>query len=151
MLRERVHTPMQMTRPPGPRATIPPSPGFRAMTVALVSAAAMLVHSASALAAEPRSEGFELHGDPAAGRVVYERHCATCHGPDGTGDGREGQAFDPGPSDFTRLEPDAERFYRATRDGGMAVGLSAAMPAFRHTLSEQEIHDVVAHLIRLAR
>lgn len=151
MPHERAHASMQTPTPPGPRATVPPSPGFRGTAVAPVAAVAMLVHSVFVLAAEPGTEGFELQGDPAAGRVVYERHCVTCHGPGGTGDGREGQAFDPGPSDFTRIEPDAQRFYRATRDGGMAVGLSGAMPAFRHTLSDEEIQDVVAHLVRLAQ
>ncbi len=94
---------------------------------------------------------LELRADSAAGEPLYQRHCAACHGPRGRGDGQQGRAFDPGPPDFTAANADAERFYRATRDGGMAVGVSGAMPAFRHTLSEQQIHDVVAHLMQLAQ
>lgn len=107
--------------------------------------------SISLHASDEPSGDFELHGDAAAGEAIYLRHCASCHGPKGAGDGQEGRAFEGGPSDFTTGEADAERLYRATRDGGMAVGLSGAMPVFRHTLDEEEIQDVVAYLIQLAQ
>jgi len=107
--------------------------------------------SISAHASDELTGDFELRGDTAAGEAIYLRHCASCHGPKGAGDGQEGRAFEGGPSDLTTGEADAERLYRATRDGGMAVGLSGAMPVFRHTLDEEEIHDVVAYLIQLAQ
>lgn len=105
----------------------------------------------SVQASDEKSALFELHGDAAAGEQIYLRHCASCHGPKGAGDGQEGRAFEGGPSDFTSGKGDARRFYLATRDGGMAVGLSGAMPVFRHTLDDDEIHDVVAYLMRLAQ
>jgi len=123
----------------------------RAAKFALAAWVISIAQSSAAQAAGDQRTDFELQGTPAAGIPIYQRHCASCHGPNGRGDGREGQAFDPGPSDFTTVDADAQRFYRATRDGGMAVGLAGTMPAFRHTLSEQEIHHVVAYLVRLAR
>lgn len=118
--------------------------------IALAACLLALLHAISAQASDERSTGFELHGNAAAGQPIYLRHCASCHGPEGAGDGQEGRAFDGGPSNFTTGEANTRRFYRATRDGGMAVGLSGAMPAFRHTLEDGEIHDVVAYLIELA-
>lgn len=122
----------------------------RALSVALAACVLAAGHPSAVLASGDHLTDFELEGNFAEGKQVYQRHCASCHGPKGAGDGREGQAFDPGPSDFTAIVADARRFYRATRDGGMAVGLAGTMPAFRHTLSDEEIRHVVAYLIRLA-
>lgn len=94
-------------------------------------------------------DGFELRGDAHRGAPLYARHCASCHGNTGAGDGPAAGAFDPPPSDLTGVEPDPGRFYRATRDGGMAVGLTAIMPAFERSMSDDEIHDVVAYLLSL--
>ena len=38
--------------------------------------------------------------DVAAARSLYAARCATCHGPDGRGDGPAGKAMDPPPTDF---------------------------------------------------
>ncbi len=73
----------------------------------------------------------------------------TCHGHAGTGDGPAAAAFEPPPSDLTREDLTAEQIFLATRDGGQAVGLTALMPAFRHSLDEQTIHDVVAYTLTL--
>jgi mono/diheme cytochrome c family protein len=37
----------------------------------------------------------------ARGRELYDRECATCHGPDGKGDGPGGRALNPRPRDFS--------------------------------------------------
>jgi mono/diheme cytochrome c family protein len=92
---------------------------------------------------------FELKGDSEKGRSTYQLQCVTCHGQSGTGDGPAAAAFDLPPSDLTREDLDAERIYLATRDGGQAVGLTPLMPAFRHSLDEQTIHDVVAYTLTL--
>ena len=123
----------------------------RPTAIALAACLVAVLQSVSAPASDTVPGGFVLDGDAGTGEAIYQRHCASCHGPQGAGDGQEGQAFDPGPSDFTAVEADAERFYRATRDGGMAVGLSGAMPVYRHTLDDDEIRDVVAHLMQLAQ
>src|SRR3990170_6693935 len=37
-----------------------------------------------------------------AGKFIYERSCAICHGPRGAGDGLAAAQLDPAPRDFTR-------------------------------------------------
>ena len=44
-----------------------------------------------------------------SGRIVYERHCASCHGLDGRGAGPVAESLDDAPPDLTRL---------AARNGG---------------------------------
>jgi mono/diheme cytochrome c family protein len=39
-----------------------------------------------------------------SGKILYERHCASCHGPEGRGDGPAAEALAPRPSDLTRLQ-----------------------------------------------
>lgn len=121
----------------------------RRASIALVTLLLALLHVFSIHASGEMPTTFELRGDALAGEPLYQRHCASCHGPAGRGDGPQGRAFDPGPPDFTASGADAERYYLATRNGGMAVGVSAAMPAFRHTLSEQQTRDIIAHLMQM--
>jgi mono/diheme cytochrome c family protein len=105
----------------------------------LMAVAALMV-AAPVLA----DDAFELAGDAEAGKAPYQTHCASCHGDSARGDGPWGGAFQPPPSDLTREGLNAEHLFLATRDGGSAVGMRATMPAFRHTLDEQSIHDIVA-------
>lgn len=123
----------------------------RHAAIALATGLLVWSHVVPVQGSDARPTARELRADAAAGEPLYQRHCAACHGPHGRGDGQQGRAFDPGPPDFTSGNADAERYYRATRDGGMAVGVSGAMPAFRHTLSEEQIRDVIAHLMQLAQ
>ncbi len=108
----------------------------------LLTTIAVLVACVPVLAEEP----FTLNGDAQAGKPLYQTHCADCHGERAQGDGSWAGAYQPPPSDLTREGLGAERLFIATRDGGMAVGMRATMPAFRHTLDEQSIHDVVAYI-----
>ena len=103
---------------------------------------AMLAAVVPVLADDP----FVLDGNAESGKALYQLHCASCHGDRAQGDGSWAGAYDPPPSDLTREGLDAERLFLATRDGGMAVGMRATMPAFRHTLEEQSIHDIVAYI-----
>ena len=41
-------------------------------------------------------------GDAVAGKVIYEKKCAVCHGAEGKGDGPGAVQLDPRPRDFTR-------------------------------------------------
>lgn len=99
------------------------------------------------LAAGPAlADGFELDGDAEAGKAPFQQQCASCHGASAAGDGPASRAFNPPPSDLTREDLSAERMFLATRDGGMAVGLAATMPAFSRSMDEQTIHNVVAYI-----
>jgi len=80
----------------------------------------------------------------AAGKKVYERHCAECHGDTGKGDGMAGEGLDEKPSNFTDAKwehgsTDGELFV-VVRDG---AGPKSEMKSFSKKLSEKQIWDVV--------
>lgn len=79
-----------------------------------------------------------------AGKKLYQRYCAACHGPNGKGDGP--MALSGGtPSDFT----DDVWDYGST-DGEIFVvirdGITADMLAYKDKLKEKEIWQVVNYL-----
>ena len=47
------------------------------------------------------SDGKEYAYQPAAGKSIYETHCAQCHGTDGRGDGVASALLNPRPRNFT--------------------------------------------------
>ncbi|RLB55558.1 MAG: hypothetical protein DRJ42_05900 [Deltaproteobacteria bacterium] len=67
--------------------------------------------------------------------VVWTERCATCHGEEGRGDGPAGTAIYPRPTDFTSraywATADHDIMATAILDGGVALGRSRYMPAFR--------------------
>lgn len=76
-----------------------------------------------------------------AGKKLYQRHCASCHGPNGKGDG--GMALSGGePSDLTD-----ETWDYGSTDGEIFVnirdGVSADMLAYKEKLEEKQIWQVV--------
>ena len=100
---------------------------------------------------------FELQAQPASstGRVVYDQHCAACHGANGDGNGPASVWLYPRPRDFSAgqfkikstpgqaLPTDEDLFQSVTR--GLA---GSSMPSFSY-LPEQERHDVVAYVKHL--
>jgi cytochrome c oxidase cbb3-type subunit 3 len=86
----------------------------------------------------------------ASGRAVYDRYCAICHGDTGGGDGFNAyplkDAFGVNPTAFSdRAQAAALKeteSIAAIRNGGLAVGKSAAMPAWGYTLTPGEVADV---------
>jgi cbb3-type cytochrome oxidase cytochrome c subunit/cytochrome c553 len=66
-------------------------------------------------------------GDPAPGRELYARHCASCHGDKGQGDGKGAAGLHPKPANFTDHEYSPDRLGFALWNG---VG-GTAMPAWR--------------------
>ncbi|HVL17756.1 MAG TPA: c-type cytochrome [Gemmatimonadales bacterium] len=97
-------------------------------------------------------------GPPGAslpGKAVYEKHCATCHGPTGAADGPGAAALPIKPPPLTDgrlLNPLTDDFLATiVRDGAAAVGLAPQMPGFGRLLTEREIRDVVAYVRTLAQ
>jgi len=95
--------------------------------------------------------------DAEAGRVLYERWCAECHGADGAGDGSAAASMLPRPRDFTQ----ARYQIRTTGSGELPtdadllrvleVGLpGTTMPGWPN-LSRQERRDLIAHLKSYSR
>ena len=83
-----------------------------------------------------------------AGRKLYQRHCASCHGRTGKGDG--GLALSGGePSDMTD-----ETWDFGSTEGEMFVairdGLSSDMLAYNEKLKEKEMWQVVIFVRSLA-
>ncbi len=96
----------------------------------------------------PPEDEFELRGNADAGEPFYMRHCTGCHGVDGQGGGPAAAGMDPPPTDFTAVPIPERRAYEVTRDGGQAVGLSRAMPAYRDATDDQTIRDVTAYTLQ---
>jgi mono/diheme cytochrome c family protein len=88
-------------------------------------------------------------GPELRGELVYGVCCASCHGPDGHGDGAGAAKLSPPPRDFAarpwRFEPTPETIRRITHDGIPGT----AMPSFP-TMSPTDIEAVAAHVHLLA-
>lgn len=90
--------------------------------------------------------------DAAAGKVVYDRDCASCHGATGKGDGDDAAYFTTKPPDFTNpavLPKRSDDFLAAViTEGGPTKGLSKDMPATK--LSAGDVKSVVLYLRQLS-
>lgn len=83
-----------------------------------------------------------------AGARTYIRHCASCHGRNGLGDGVGAHSLLPSPALLAYMvqRPISVDSYLlwSISEGGVAFGTD--MPAFKKTLSRQEIWDVIAFM-----
>ena len=82
----------------------------------------------------------------AAGKAVYDKNCANCHGKTGTGDGMMGAELNPKPPNLTDAEwkhgdTDGELFL-VIKDGAKGTG----MKSFNSKLTEHQIWDVVNYI-----
>ena len=83
------------------------------------------------------------------GARVYARHCASCHGATGLGDGPDGLALSPRPASLAwlsrmpiiRWDP---FMYWTVAEGGAAF--DTAMPAFRRKLSRDDRWAAIAYI-----
>ena len=83
------------------------------------------------------------------GRAVFDRHCSSCHGWTGQGTGPEAFALVPAPADLEWLartpKAKAEPYmYWSIAEGGREF--ESDMPAFKRTLSKQDIWSVIAYI-----
>lgn len=82
----------------------------------------------------------------AAGKLVYEKNCANCHGDAGKGDGKMGEELNPKPPDLTDAQwkhgsTDGELF-KVIHDGSAKTG----MKAYGRKLTEHQIWDVINYI-----
>ena len=93
--------------------------------------------------------------DVAAGKGLYARNCAPCHGAGGRGDGDSAAGFATRPANFTDgrlLNRLPDRFLiEVIMNGGPAMGLAPTMPPFRGNLNESQARQIVAFLRTLAQ
>lgn len=79
-----------------------------------------------------------------AGKVLYDKHCASCHGKTGKGDGTKAATLDTEPGDFTsktfKSQVDGALFYKTQ------VGREE-MPSFKTKIpDEEDIWHVVNYM-----
>ena len=82
------------------------------------------------------------------GRVLYGKHCASCHGPSGAGDGKAGHDLDPHPTDLR--DPDVAgksemKLYRQITRG------RAPMPSFGRLMNDDDRWTVVVYVKTLGK
>lgn len=97
---------------------------------------------------------FAEAGNPAAGKVTYEKVCAMCHGMTGKGDGPTAAVLTPKPRNHTDGQYmntlKDEYLFQIIKDGGAKVGKSQLMPAWAAQIKDDEIRNVVAYIRTLA-
>lgn len=133
----------------GPAKTQPAGKGFPLAVAVLILLGALLTGPPASV---PRTT---TRAEVQRGQQVYARHCATCHGVGGKGDGAAGANLPVKPSDLTDgrvMNPLPDHFLETiVSDGGQAVGLSPLMPGWKPFLSSGEIRDVIAYIRTLAQ
>jgi cytochrome c oxidase cbb3-type subunit III len=98
------------------------------------------------LCAGPAAAQSPAPGASARGKIIFEQHCAVCHGSDGRADTPVGRLLNPRPRNFAdpvemgRVTVD--RIYRAIKEGRPGT----AMSAWGRILSEMEIGDVIDYV-----
>jgi mono/diheme cytochrome c family protein len=122
-----------------------PVRGYVALVVVVAVAIALLGH---------RLLRREVPAQPAhavlSGRILYEAHCAVCHGLSGKGDGPGAKVVRQSFTDFS--DPAAMRavddrfLIEITKKGGSQFGRSNAMPSWGMKLTDEEIRAIVAHI-----
>ena len=116
-----------------------------AAALAALSLAASLSHDPADGAG--RSPIPPTRDSVARGSALYAKHCASCHGPHGKGDGRVACDLDPAPSDLTDRDiagmTDVKLFRKITNG-------RKPMPSFRKLLGEEDRWHVVNFVRTLA-
>lgn len=124
----------------------------RVILLGFVAAAAVLgylIWGAPILAVRPARASTE-GGDVKAGRELYVRYCATCHGESGRGDGASAASFASKPADLTdghlmNALPN-EFLHNIIMHGGPAEGLSPGMPPMSAYLGADQVRQVIAYV-----
>ncbi|MBI3609471.1 MAG: cytochrome c [Nitrospirae bacterium] len=92
-----------------------------------------------------RSGHAEARGDAKAGKVVYDKNCAACHGPKGSGLGARSILPNFADAKYMATRTDAELFDKLS-NGGKGTG----MPAWGKVLTDHERWNVLAYIRTLS-
>ena len=78
-----------------------------------------------------------------AGKTLYDKNCASCHGKTGLGDGVKARALKTFPGDFSKAEyqdqTDGDHFYKTKTGRG-------EMPKYEGKLSDDDIWNTVNYM-----
>ena len=92
---------------------------------------------------ETPAQSFTQSGDPQKGKALYERHCVTCHGLGGKGDGPIGQALIPPAANLTLLGKQSDKTVLETLRNGRP---GTAMPSWKNDLNALELNHLLSFL-----
>jgi mono/diheme cytochrome c family protein len=89
-----------------------------------------------------------------AGEETFSTLCASCHGPEGLGDGVAAEALDPKPATLAdgmmmNELSDGYLFWRVSKGGAMEP-FNSAMPAWEGGLTEEQRWQVISYVRTLA-
>jgi mono/diheme cytochrome c family protein len=134
-----------------PSARVPKDPQSTVWLVAL----SLLLAAACRAPSKPPKDAIQdafkddaLTAQQARGHRVFLQRCATCHGPQGRGDGQNAYNLQPPPPDFqeslAKLTPADRR--KVVESGTAALGRSPLCPPWGRTLGPDDLDAVVAWL-----
>ena len=88
--------------------------------------------------------------DPVKGKVLYEKHCMICHGPQGKGDGPTGRMLKPPASDFTSAASKKKSEAELTQiiENGKP---GTAMVPWKGQLSPADLSDLLGYVMTLRK
>ena len=126
---------------------------MRTMKLLFTGAAVLLL--STALVAQPKPwvvpANFKSMANPVAkgdasnkaGKTLYDKNCASCHGKAGLGDGVKARALKTFPGDFSLAEyqdqTDGDHFYKTKTGRG-------EMPKYEGKLSDTDIWNMVNYM-----
>jgi mono/diheme cytochrome c family protein len=122
-----------------------------ALSIAVFTGRMLRLRTTARAAGEPQTNPVVKSDQIDRGEIVFQIHCAKCHGPEGHGDPEAMAAQKPPPRDFAmrpwRFEVTPDSIHRVTIEGIPGT----AMPSHRAALNDRELDAVVAHVYRLAK
>jgi|AMFO01.1.fsa_nt_gi Cytochrome c. len=99
-----------------------------------------------------QAKGKKATGAKAQAAEIYKTRCASCHGPDGRGDGPAAAALNPKPRNFHDQKWQAsvtdKQIEKVIVDGGAAIGKSPLMTANPDLKSKPEVVSALRQYIR---
>lgn len=139
----------------GPGGSLPLAPRALALSLAM-TLAAVACRAPARAGKDAVQEAFRdggLSAQPARGHRLFLQRCATCHGPEGRGDGQNAYNLEPPPPDFQeslpRLGPADRR--KVIEDGTVALGRSPLCPPWGRSLGPDDVDALLAWLEVAAR
>lgn len=83
-------------------------------------------------------------------KAMFQDTCSRCHGPDGFGDGPDGQTLSTRPRNFhdcaIMARDSDDKVFDEIKGGSASIGRSNDMPSWGEALSDDEIRGLIAYV-----